>query len=312
MYIYIYIYIYVCHGEKKYRKNIHIHIYIYIYICSKKMEDARYKVARAAAVRKVEKAALSFGGSLNADGTVNTEGLKSVFETFDLDGSGKLSTCEVEALLIGMATERTATPNTKEELQLWMKDFDKDGSGCIDLREFTAGMTKWVAGIKKQSVGDLAKELKSAEALLMSAEVDVEEIEGEDEEEAIQLTESEIFKKAGLLLLTGTALVAAFADPMVDAVGNFGKASGIPAFFVAFVVTPFASNASEVVSSFIFASKKRRRTISLTYSQIYGAITMNNTLVLGIFLVEKFSKVGSIVIFCSTLSRDLVFLRIST
>ena len=85
-------------------------------------------------------------------------------------------------------------------------------------------------------------------------------------------------------------LVVAFADPMVDAVGNFGKAAGIPPFFVAFVVTPFASNASEVVSSFLFASKKRKRTISLTYSQIYGAITMNNSLCLGIFLALVYAR----------------------
>ena len=75
-----------------------------------------------------------------------------------------------------------------------------------------------------------------------------------------------------------------FADPMVGAISDFGAAVGIAPFFVAFVIAPFASNASEVVSSILFAAKKRRRTISLTYSQLYGGITMNNTLVLGIFL----------------------------
>ena len=59
---------------------------------------------------------------------------------------------------------------------------------------------------------------------------------------------------------------------------SFPSASGIPPFFVAFVVTPLASNASEAISSFIFALKRRQRTISLTYSQVYGAISMNNTL----------------------------------
>ena len=45
---------------------------------------------------------------------------------------------------------------------------------------------------------------------------------------------------------TGGVVVGLFADPMVDAVNGFSRASHIPAFFVAFVVTPFASNASEV------------------------------------------------------------------
>jgi Ca2+/Na+ antiporter len=65
---------------------------------------------------------------------------------------------------------------------------------------------------------------------------------------------------------------------MVDSIGAFSRASGIPPFFVAFVVTPFASNASELLSSIIFARKRHKRNISLTFSQIYGAITMNNTL----------------------------------
>jgi Ca2+/Na+ antiporter len=79
-------------------------------------------------------------------------------------------------------------------------------------------------------------------------------------------------------MTVGAAMAAIFADPMVDSIGNFSTASGVPPFFVAFVVTPFASNASELVSSIIFAKKKRKRHISLTFSQIYGAITMNNTL----------------------------------
>jgi len=38
------------------------------------------------------------------------------------------------------------------------------------------------------------------------------------------------------------------------------------------VLTPLASNASELVSSLRFAARKRPRAISLTLSQIYGAV----------------------------------------
>ena len=100
----------------------------------------------------------------------------------------------------------------------------------------------------------------------------------EDTEQAVELDPPQIYRKAALYMLVGAALAAAFADPMVDSIGNFSAASRIPPFFVAFVVTPFASNASELVSSIIFAKKRRKRNISLTFSQVYGAITMNNTL----------------------------------
>ena len=71
---------------------------------------------------------------------------------------------------------------------------------------------------------------------------------------------------------------------------TWGRTSGIPPFFVAFVVTPIASTASELVSSLLFAMKRRRRTISLTYSQVYGAISMNNTMCLGVFLAIVYTR----------------------
>jgi hypothetical protein len=53
-------------------------------------------------------------------------------------------------------------------------------------------------------VSELATEIKSAKMLLSSEDLDVEEIEGEEEEEIIDLTPQEIYKKAGLTLLAGT------------------------------------------------------------------------------------------------------------
>lgn len=55
---------------------------------------------------------------------------------------------------------------------------------------------------------------------------------------------------------------------VVDTVWLHAQASKIPPFFVAFCVTPFASNASELVSSLKFAAAKRRKNISLTFSQV--------------------------------------------
>ena len=64
-------------------------------------------------------------------------------------------------------------------------------------------------------------------------------------------------------------LIALFADPMVSAVSSLSKAAGLPSpFFASFVLTPFASNASELLSSLYFAAKKRKKNISLTYSQV--------------------------------------------
>ncbi|CAH3015951.1 unnamed protein product [Porites evermanni] len=108
----------------------------------------------------------------------------------------------------------------------------------------------------------------------------------EEEEEEESFTHLTI--KCVSLLVIGVGLVTIFADPMcdvLDSLTNSKNKSYIPisAFYVSFVVTPLCSNASELVSSLIFASKKKKENISMTFAQLYGAGTMNNTLCLGIF-----------------------------
>jgi len=84
-------------------------------------------------------------------------------------------------------------------------------------------------------------------------------------------------------MLIGTAIVAFFSDPMVDVITELGVYLSIPVFYISFVITPFCSNASELIASIVFAAKKTVTSSSMTYSQLYGATTMNNTLGLGIF-----------------------------
>lgn len=74
--------------------------------------------------------------------------------------------------------------------------------------------------------------------------------------------------KAVLLLLLGAIIAAAFADPLVDAVDNFSEATTIPAFFISFIFLPLATNSSEAVSAIIFASRDKRQTASLTFSEV--------------------------------------------
>jgi hypothetical protein len=65
-------------------------------------------------------------------------------------------------------------------------------------------------------------------------------------------------------------LVLEFLPTDCELLGPFvcRQATNIPPFFVGFVLTPLASNASELVSSLKFAARKRRKNISLTISQV--------------------------------------------
>ena len=51
------------------------------------------------------------------------------------------------------------------------------------------------------------------------------------------------------------------------------------------IVVPIASNASELISSVIFARKKTKKNISLIMGALYGGVSMNNCICLGLFLL---------------------------
>lgn len=113
------------------------------------------------------------------------------------------------------------------------------------------------------------------------------ESNNDDDEDGIEDDPREHFAKnllkALALMLGGTAVVALFSDPMVNVITELGRLWNIPVFYISFVLTPFCSNASELVASLAFAAKKKVANTSMTYSQLYGATIMNNTMGLGIF-----------------------------
>ena len=73
-------------------------------------------------------------------------------------------------------------------------------------------------------------------------------------------------------------------SPMVDVMSNMGERLGIPPFYVAFVLAPLASNASEFIASYSYAQKKTAKTITVALAALEGAACMNNTFCLAIFM----------------------------
>lgn len=71
------------------------------------------------------------------------------------------------------------------------------------------------------------------------------------------------------------------SDPMVDVLSELGVRTGIPAFYIAFVLAPLASNASELIAAYNYAKKKTPTSISISLATLEGAAVMNNTFVLG-------------------------------
>lgn len=285
----------------------------------RQMMRARKRRLRTSVLKSLASTASPFGTLLLPDGRINDEVVMKLFDHFDRDSDNSIDEGELRALLMGLSLgglPKTAGQNADidTEVSMLMTEFDSNNDGSVSREEFRSALERLViermAKVREHrfqtlsgrlesrsmefAAGDLAIDLPHDSEPLLDAPQETDDEEGggdgseggsDDVEGEKPLTRGQIMKQAVGMLLVGTAACAFFSDPMVDAVTNFSRASKIPPFFVAFCVTPFASNASELVSSLKFAAAKRRKNISLTFSQVYGAVTMNNTMCLGLFLI---------------------------
>ncbi|XP_074319301.1 sodium/calcium exchanger NCL-like [Silene latifolia] len=254
------------------------------WIQERRLDYVKHKRVMTGFLKHLKKHAL--GRLCNHDGSPNHEVIEKIFKAIDLDDNNHLSKAELRAFVIGMHLDGV---NLGEEdiAGKVLKEFDTERQDDkIDLEEFTIGISKLLAIVRGDGAShrnadtikyiDQYDEESKLEHLLLGDSND----EGGEEVENPRKTTI----KAILFLILGTIIAAAFADPLVDAVDNFSTATKIPSFFISFIFLPLATNSSEAVSAIIFASRKKRKSASLTFSEIYGAVTMNNVLCLSVFL----------------------------
>eukprot|EP00898_Chlorokybus_atmophyticus_P003058 jgi/Chlat1/3753/Chrsp259S00287 len=288
------------------------------WLLQKRIDEARLHYLRTHIMQCMHK---TWGGLFEADGvTPDMAGIDRAFNHFDSQNTGTISVSELHGFVVGLGLEQLSEkflPSPQDcnaEGRVTREAFIKGVRRMsMHARKLTRAITPSVNRVTTvaKSEGSFtsfwasqAAEARRALELLRDEEegcvvVDAETAEAEadavdadddsanDSSEDIVLNVEKVigpgrlYRRAAMYLVGGFALISVFAAPMVNTIADFS----IPSFFVAFVVTPLASNASEVISSLVFASKRRRRNISLTYSQVYGAIAMNNTMALGTFLV---------------------------
>lgn len=182
---------------------------------------------------------------------------------------------------------------TRDEAEKWIAAADKDHSGFIEFPELVEAVLRYLlAKYEDESRGQRVEMKHVVVDSQRSLAIPPSELDEEEEEEevpedladlSIEEQQKHIKIRAAYQLFIGTALVLVFSDPMVDVLSEVGARTGIPAFYVSFVVAPLASNASELIAAYNYALKKTSKTISISISALLGAACMNNTFCLGIF-----------------------------
>lgn len=221
--------------------------------------------------------------------SVLRELLCDAFKKYDKDENGSLDRREVSVLL------RDFNENcTEKHLNEIFNVFDMDNSETIDFDEFL-GFCYTFLLMDNEPKPNGGMKRAGSEPVLVQIRSNLEEIKSEEEEEADEIPDdiadlspeeqhAVIIKRAMMMLGFGTLLVVAFSDPLVDVLQEVAFRLNLSAFYVSFVLAPLASNASEVVASVYYASKKTRKTIAVSLTTLEGAAVMNNTFCLSIFM----------------------------
>lgn len=204
--------------------------------------------------------------------------LHDAFKIYDRDGNDELEKSELRLFF------KDFHENIDEsEIDALWKKADTDSDGSISFDEFIALAYNLIV-----SQGDLGLSKKNTPASAEAQNGLAQGISRADDEEEEEIPEEftdlspdeqqkAIKLRAFRMLAIGTVLVIYFSDPMVDVMQEIAVRAGLSPFYVSFVLAPLASNASEVIASQYYASKKTRKTISVSLSALAGAASMNNT-----------------------------------
>mmetsp|Transcript_24272 Transcript_24272/g.53410 ORF Transcript_24272/g.53410 Transcript_24272/m.53410 type:complete len:402 (-) Transcript_24272:28-1233(-) len=94
-----------------------------------------------------------------------------------------------------------------------------------------------------------------------------------------------IIFRAAWMMATGLLLTFIFSDPLVGILTEVGLRFGISPFYVSFIVAPFTSNATELYTTYIFASKRTSKAVEASLSTLLGSSVLDSTFVFPLFLM---------------------------
>ncbi|KAI3466071.1 hypothetical protein Pfo_022734 [Paulownia fortunei] len=216
-----------------------------------------------------------YGSLLTEDGTPDVPAIKRLFKDIDIDKDEYLSYFELKELVtnikFGMIPYDADTAVSKI-----MEELDISGDQLISEEEFVTGLSKWLNTIYN---------------LNHNSEESEDDIYQKTWEQTDKLVEDKFIDKSPLawmkaltLLVLGIVMLGVLAEPLIHSVRDFSTAASMPSFYVAFIFVPLATTARLAVSAISEARKKKLHTTSLTLSEIYGTVFMNNILGLAVLL----------------------------
>ncbi|CAL5345102.1 unnamed protein product [Camellia sinensis] len=253
--------------------------------------DALAKIERLMSriLKHVQNKALEAEGLLTDDGRPNIDRIKSLFDEFDSNKNKFISQEELKEVIQHIKFGNVKFDHDVVVAEV-MNDFDKNGDLMISEEEFVNGITKWVDKATRVANSNDTKRFIDEFDQIAWKEVDSVLYNVEENRSIIHKLLSWDCLKSVLQIILGVAIVTFLAEPLIYSTLDLSVALGLPTFYISFVIIPIALKFKLAVSAIFPASQKSLRTASLTFSEIYGGVVMNNITGLSILLAIVYTK----------------------
>ncbi|XP_023632908.1 sodium/calcium exchanger NCL2 [Capsella rubella] len=206
------------------------------------------------------------------DGKLTRESLKNLFDKFDKDNDGKMAISELNEFTLEFGKLGKLKCDMNALAKTVLKEFDKDDDGMVNEEEFAKGITKW---LNERKTG-----LVPCAAAAVAPSLKVEE-----QKKSVGYT-----LIATVKVITGILIVVFLAKPFMMNISLLSASAGIPSFDVAFAVIPLSRNLKNALSLHFCVKKEKQEAASLTFSQIYRDVTLNNLMGMSIILAIVYAK----------------------
>ncbi|KAI9403123.1 hypothetical protein POPTR_001G375300v4 [Populus trichocarpa] len=180
----------------------------------------------------------------------------------------------LQSVALGNLIKEDGTPDSPTIRRLF-EEIDRDADNCISKDELKELM-------KKIEIGKISWDVDEAAEKIMEA-LDTSGDQMIDEKEFAEGIVS-------WLINTSENVTPVSSRSQDDNNRNFSEDAGIPSFFVSFVLVPLATNARAATSAITTACRKKSITTSLTFSEIYGGVFMNNVLGCSVLLFLVYAR----------------------
>ncbi|KAL5716362.1 hypothetical protein ACHQM5_018071 [Ranunculus cassubicifolius] len=242
---------------------------------------------------------------VTSDRRPNVPTILELFKKIDQNNDNSVTLAEIKGLILGIQFQEGGGLEKDDVSELVLKEFNLSDDGRIDQSEFVRGISKWISDTIESKNRKVARKCRYHTDPVLESEEKKSLLvtQANTTEQTVQNSITTYFRALSFLLL-GTIILLILASPLIESVINFSDALNIPSIYISYILVPFVSNYRRTLSAISNAEQKSQQSASLTLSEIYSSVFMNNivgvTTFLGVVygqgLVWDFSAAVSVIV----------------